>query len=143
MIEIVRENWGWVGIEPIEIIGSNEFGNFIIKDINGAFWRLCPEDVYCEIIAKSDEEYNSLLHNQEFIEDWEMKNLVDYAKQLYGSLPADKSYCLKIPGILGGEYGGENIGTISTKELISFSGYIGQQIQNLPDGSQVEFRFTE
>jgi len=45
MISEIIEAWGWVGIRPREILYENEFGNLIIKDVEGKFWRLCPEDV--------------------------------------------------------------------------------------------------
>ena len=143
MIEVISKSWGWTGIVPKEIIMTNPFGNFIIKDIVGNFWRICPEEVSCEIIANSNAEYCSLLHDQEFIDDWEMKNLVEYSNQNIGGLSEGKSYCLKIPGTLGGEYGGDNIGIISTKELIEFSGHIGKEISDLPDGSQIELDFIK
>ena len=51
IIDEVIESWGWVGIRPAEIVAENDFGNLIIKDAEDNFWRLCPEDVYCEIVA--------------------------------------------------------------------------------------------
>ena len=48
IIQEIKEAWGWIGIEPIEVVNENDFGNLLIKDTNGQFWRLCPEDEYCE-----------------------------------------------------------------------------------------------
>ena len=36
----IRNAWGWVGINPAEIIGQNDFGNLIIKTKDGKYWRL-------------------------------------------------------------------------------------------------------
>ena len=56
IIKEIKESWGWVGIEPVEVVGENDFGNLMIKDIQGKYWRLCPEDVYCEVVAQNQEE---------------------------------------------------------------------------------------
>lgn len=50
IIEEIRESWGWAGIHPVEVVGENDFGNLMINDNEGKYWRLCPEDAYCEII---------------------------------------------------------------------------------------------
>ncbi|WP_010386303.1 hypothetical protein [Pseudoalteromonas rubra] len=63
----IQDAWGWVGIEPQEVVIENDFGNLIVKDFSDKFWRLCPEDVYCEIVAESIEDYNDLIKNKEFL----------------------------------------------------------------------------
>lgn len=99
----IKDAWGWVGIEPQELVIENEFGNLIIKDFSDKFWRLCPEDVYCEIVAESIEEYNALIKNKEFLEDWFMSALVQEAESSLGKLEPGYKYHMVIPGVLGGE----------------------------------------
>ena len=41
MIQEIKAFWGWSGIDPVEIIAVNDFGNLIIKDHEDKFWRLC------------------------------------------------------------------------------------------------------
>ena len=138
LLDEVRRAWGWVGIEPVELIDHNDFGNLILKDVREQYWRLCPEDLYCEVVASSREELDRLSKDQEFLRDWYMRGPLDQAFQRLGALASGRKYCLKIPGVLGGEYGGENLGTISHDELIRASGYIAQQIADLPDGASIE-----
>ena len=142
LLDEVRSAWGWVGIEPVELIDDNDFGNLILKDIHGQYWRLCPEDLYCEVVARSREELDRLAMDQEFLRDWYMRTLVDQAFQRLGVLAPGRKYCLKIPGVLGGEYGGDNLGTIPFDELISASGHIAQQIADLPDGASIKLSVT-
>jgi hypothetical protein len=40
---------------------------------------------------------------------------------------------------LGGAYDSDNLGTLTLKELIAFSGDVAKQIKDLPDGAQVNF----
>ncbi|WP_307172527.1 T6SS immunity protein Tdi1 domain-containing protein [Massilia sp. 9096] len=109
-LDEVRNAWAWVGIEPVELIDANDFGNLILKDVRGQYWRLCPEDLCCEVVARCREELDRLSKDQDFLSDWYMRGLVDQAFQRLGALAPGRKYCLKIPGVLGGEYGGDNLG---------------------------------
>jgi hypothetical protein len=91
LLDEVRSAWGWVGIDPVDLIDDNEFGNLILEDANGQFWRLCPEDLYCEVVASSREELHRLAKDQDFLRDWYMRDLVDQAFQRLGALAPDES----------------------------------------------------
>ncbi len=139
-IEAIKESWGWVGIEPEEVVGENDFGNLIIRDIQGRYWRLCPEDIYCRVVAENRGELDALSQNQEFLADWYMAALTEQAKEKLGPLQPGRKYHFAIPGVLGGEYGIANIRTVPQIEQIRFSGDIGQQIDELPEGAQVQLK---
>lgn len=143
LIAIVKDAWGWTGLKPAEIVGDNDFGNLMIKDQIGCYWRLCPEDLYCKVVASSRAELDQLSKDQEFLEDWYMTELVEQARERLGPLRPGFKYCLKIPGPLGGEYGGDNLATISLGGLISASGHIAQQTEALPDGAQIKLSIVD
>ena len=143
LISDIRSAWGWVGICPVEIVGENDFGNLIIKDMDGRYWRLCPENVYCKIIAYNREELDNLSKDQEFLSDWYMEPLVAAAKKSVGLLEEGQKYCLAIPGVLGGIYDVSNIKSVTQVELIRFSGNLAKQIKDLPDGQQVELKIID
>lgn len=143
IIAAIKESWGWVGIDPEEVVGENEFGNLMIRDIQGKYWRLCPEDVYCKVVANNRAELDELSHHQAFLADWYMVSLVGLAKEKLGPLQAGRKYHLAVPGILGGKYEAENIRTVPQEEQIRFSGDIGRQIEELPDGAQIKLRVIE
>jgi hypothetical protein len=140
ILKEIEKAWGWLGIRPQEVVIENEFGNLIVKDLDNKFWRICPEDVYCEVVAESIEEYNVLIKNDEFLEDWFMSAMVKEAEINLGALEADYKYHMVIPGILGGEYGGKNVRVAPLIELIRFSGDLAKQIEELPDGAQIELK---
>lgn len=143
LLDEVRSAWGWVGIEPADLIDDNDFGNLMIEDVRGQYWRLCPEDLYCEVVASNREELDRLARDQEFLGDWYMRALVDQAFRRLGVLAAGQKYCLKIPSVLGGEYGGDNLGKISFDELIKASGRIALEIAGLPDGTSIKLSVTD
>lgn len=143
IIEEVKEHWGWTGINPTEVVAENEFGNLILKDAEDNFWRLCPEDVYCEVIASSIDDYNKLINDQEFLIDWNMIVMVDEAKKMLGELKEGYKYYMVIPGVLNGEYSGNNIKTAPFKEVIGLSGDLGKQIKDLPDGAEIKLKVID
>ncbi|QBB71675.1 DUF1851 domain-containing protein [Pseudolysobacter antarcticus] len=143
LISSVEREWKWTGIRPSQVVEDNAFGNLIVKDEDGRYWRLCPEDLYCNVIANDRNGLDALSKTQDFLEGWHMSSLVAEAKELLGPLKPGYRYCFKIPCVLGGEYGGKNLATITLVELIETSGHIARQIQNLPDGSQVRLQITE
>ncbi|MFT4100805.1 MAG: DUF1851 domain-containing protein [Burkholderiaceae bacterium] len=142
LIATVKEAWGWTGLDPDQIVGDNDFGNLMVKDQAGRYWRLCPEDLYCKVIAHSRAELDRLSQDQEFLRDWYMSALVQEARDRLGPLRPGFKYCLRIPGALGGEYGGGNLAIISLSGLISASGHIAQQVDGLPDGAQVKLNIV-
>jgi len=72
----------------------------MIKDIDDKYWHLCPEDLYCKVVAKNREELDKLSSDQEFLEDWYMQPLAEKAKEHIGPLTNGRNYCLVTPGIL-------------------------------------------
>src|SRR6185295_13674393 len=110
----------------------NKFGNVVFSDSEGNHWRICPEELECKRIAESSQAFERLTQEQDFVKDWEMSRLVATAEAKFGAQPPDRCFCLKIPGVLGGEYDISNIGTISIGELVRFSGDAARQIKDLP-----------
>jgi hypothetical protein len=143
LIEEIEKAWGWAGIKPAEVVGDNDFGNLIIKDVAGSYWRLCPEDLYCNRIANDRAELDALSQNQDFLHDWYMETLVKQARDRLGLLRPGYRYCLKIPAVLGGQYEESNLATISLHEQVAISGYLAKEIDDLPDGAQIRLKVTE
>ncbi|MDH7448388.1 T6SS immunity protein Tdi1 domain-containing protein [Aquimarina sp. 2201CG14-23] len=138
MIVEINNAWNWKGFNATEIIRTNDFGNVIFKTDKNKYWRICPEEISCEKIAESESEFDRLSTDSEFIEDWEMINLVVIAKSELGELTENQKYCLKMPAVIGGKYDKSNIGKINFKELISFSGDLGFQIKDLKNGQKIK-----
>jgi hypothetical protein len=132
LVATIKAAWGWTGIEPVQVVGDNPFGNLIVKDSLGQYWRLCPEDLYCKIIAQNRAELDALSREQTFLHDWHAVELVNSARAALGPLNPGYRYGLKIPGPLGGEYCGSNLASLPVGELIAASGHIAQQVAQLP-----------
>jgi hypothetical protein len=138
ILQHINDSWKWKNITAKAVIQTNDFGNVIFKTDKGEYWRICPEEVSCLKIAANQSEFEHLICQNEFIEDWEMGNLVEIAKEKLGDLDADQKYCLKIPAPIGGMYDDSNLGKITFAELLSFSGDIARQIDHLKEGDKVK-----
>ena len=138
LLELVSEYWAWSGISPDELVVSNDFGNLIIKDTDDKFWRLCPEDVYCTVVADSIEAYNKLIEDESFAEDWHMVSMLVEAKKTLGDLNEGERYCLKVPGVLGGDYSGANVIKAPLETIIKSSGKLGKHIADKDEGATID-----
>jgi len=143
IVEDIKQAWSWVGIEPIKVVAENDFGNLIIEDRTGKYWRLCPEEVHCKVVADDETALRDLFQDEEFLMDWSMDRLVQLAQDKLGPLKPGYKYYLVYPAILGGAYDLSNINTVSLTELIRFSGDVGEQIKDLPDGAQVQIKIVD
>jgi hypothetical protein len=119
------------------------FGNVIFTDEDGQYWRICPEELSCEVVVTNAEEFEKLQNTNGYVEDWTMQALVERVQPTLGLLTAERCYCLKIPAALGGAYALDNVGTIDRAELISASGHIANQVDGLPDGTPIRLRVID
>lgn len=143
IVDLIGKHWGWLGVRPKGIVDINQFGNVIFLDLVGQYWRICPEALSCEIIADSKITFSDLLKTEEFQIDWGMEPLVEQANGKLGSLKPGYVYYLVIPAIFGGEYSASNMQTVPLGELIHLSGNFAHEIQDLPDGAQIELKIVD
>src|SRR5438477_10751129 len=111
MLDVIRESWGWSGLEPAAEMATNSFGNVIVRAADGAFWRICPEELACSCIAGDAREFATLWASDEFQLDWQMTRLAEIARATLGPTADDRCYCLKLPAVLGGADEAANFGT--------------------------------
>ena len=75
----IREAWGWTGVDPTAVTATNAFGNIVVRSADGTFWRICPEALCCEVIARTSADFESLWADGAFHQDWQMARLVEIA----------------------------------------------------------------
>lgn len=139
ILESVIQYWGWTGIKPVKVIAENEFGNIIMQDESEQFWRLCPEDLYCDVIADDKDDYNDLVKDEEFNQDWFMDVIVHKATEKHGALQDGFKFHLLEPGALGGKYAVFNIKPVEFIQQIKFSGELAQQLER-SGGKKVNYK---
>ena len=142
ILKAVSEGWGWKIGKPGTIIAQNSFGNIILRNEDGRYFRIIPEDLKCVHLADSWEELERVRGMEAFQQDWEMRRLVEQAEKSLGSLSEGECYHLVIPGVLGGAYAIENIKRIAITDWLGFSGEVARPIEDLPEGTQVKLKWV-
>lgn len=130
-VEDINDAWGWCGLHAIAVLGANAFGNLMLLDDEGRYWRLRPQDLRCEPVANSRADLAALSYNQAFLDDWYMPEMVDLAEAALGPLVDDRTYCLKIPRSLGGDFQRDNFAMAPLSQLIRFAGEGAQQFDGV------------
>jgi hypothetical protein len=143
VLTTIRESWGWTGLDPTAVTATNAFGNVLVRATDGAYWRICPEELSCEVVARDAAEFDALWANEDFQVDWQMTRLVELAQATLGPLDDERCYCLKLPAVLGGAYDAANFATITRRELLAFTGDVAEQIKDVPDGGSIKFEWTK
>ena len=69
LLESVSRAWAWTGLDPAEVVGENDFGNLMVRDTQGRYWRICPEDLSCAVVAGNRTELDKLSTDQQFLHD--------------------------------------------------------------------------
>ena len=129
LLEAVADGWGWKLGKPLQILATNRFGNAIVKNEVGQYFRIVPNESACRLIARSPDELEKLRQDEGFVRDWEMNGQVALAEAFQGPLAAGQVYCLVVPGMLGGSYTAENIRKSTFGELLAYSGEVTQQLE--------------
>jgi hypothetical protein len=143
LIAEISRAWGWIGIDPEEVVTENDFGNVIVRATDGRYWRITPEEGTCCVVADDRAALDILLNDQEFLHDWNMRQLVAEARENLGELSSARKYCLKIPGYLGGAYGMPNLSTAPIHEIIGLAGDIARQTHELHDDSNIQLKVLD
>ena len=130
-VDDINDAWGWCGMNAVAVLGENPFGNLLLRDDEGRYWRVRPQDLACEPVATNQAELTALSYNQAFLNDWYMPELVNLAETTLGPLVDDRRYCLKIPRSLGGEYQRDNLAMVPLPQLIRFAGEGAQQFDGV------------
>ena len=142
LIDIIIDAWGWTDLSPVRVLQISAFGNLMVLDKAGHYWRICPEELAGTVVASSEVEYEVLLANPDFQEDWALRSLMEQCSDQHGPLPAEHAYLFVTPPPLGGSYGADNVRVAPLAEVIGVSGSIARQIKDLPDGSKVKLTTT-
>ena len=107
--------------------------------------------VHEEKIAIFESETGDMEVIASSLEEWASKVLLDYREMtghpiahewqsLYGALHPRHRLIAKRPFVLGGQYSVENLVSLDSVRVMKSLGNLAHQIQELPDGAQVEFK---
>lgn len=124
-LQIIKKYWGWTGIRPAVIIERNQFGNLIVEDPSGRYWRICPEEFSCKIIARNARELKALWDDEEFKTFWDMTAFATVAAGNHGDIDGEQCYYF----IKAGDFSPANIGITTFSDLITDAGITAEELE--------------
>lgn len=133
----IADGWSWKLGTPVAVLATSPLGNVIVKNGDGWFFRIMPEELLCDLLARSEEELATKWMETEFRRDLQMSALVEKAQAAHGLLAEGQVYHLVVPGCLGGKYEVANLRKISLCELLTHAGAMAQQVEDVPDDGEV------
>jgi hypothetical protein len=142
VIEALHAEWRWILSEISEVLAVSSMGNVCLVDNQQSYWRICPEELSAEIIARSASELDSWFADPDAKADWQMSGMVSEMIELYGEPELGECFGLVIPGVLGGKYSSENIRRRSLYDYLRFTGDLARQIKDLKDGETIELKLA-
>ena len=142
IIEVINKAWNWAVPKVKEILAVNSMGNVFLKDSEGKYWRICPEELTATLEAKNNDEVEIVFNNPEYKEDWQLLGLIDEAESHFGKIEVGECYAFIKPAVIGGDYSVKNMRVASIYEYLSFTGDIAFQTKDLKQGDEVNICFT-
>ncbi|HEU5437471.1 MAG TPA: DUF1851 domain-containing protein [Telluria sp.] len=129
-LEDINESWGWTGLVAVELLAENDFGNLIMRDEDGGYWWLCPQELRCQLVARHRTAFEALSYNQHFLACWYATELRSAAYRALGPLAAGRKYCMTVPTAQGGDWHPDNLTTAPLSLLIRFTGEVAEAIDS-------------
>jgi hypothetical protein len=113
-------------------------GQFGIHE--GSVFAFDPETGEAKVMATSLDSWAKLilgdyqvLTGHPIAHDWQMR---------FGRIPEGQRLVPKIPFVLGGEFGVDNVFALEATKGMRLRGELAVQIRDLPNGTKISYRFT-
>lgn len=133
------EFWRWLLSDSLRPWFATALGDLFLREPNGAVWWLDVGSGELQTVARDEEQLRNLLDNPDNTSRWFGEALVDRLRQSGIVLGPGECYSYRLLPILGGEYKPENFRVYDCLTHFRVWGPIHEQLQDVPDGSQVEF----
>lgn len=141
VMQALRREWSWAGVDFAEILAVSRMGHLLVADTDGTIHHLDPETF--ELIRLGSEEQAAQYFADPEVElVWRAEKLVAAAEEKLGP-PADGEVYTRTPqALIAGDYAPEHLIRLPLAELVSFAGQVAFQTRDLPDGTPIQLKVT-
>lgn len=140
-IKLVSENWGWLINEPFAPILFSILGDMFFEKQSGGIHWLNTGTGEVTRVANSTEEFQQIL-GTDVAEDWFLPHLVEALHAEGKIAKAGQCYTFStLPIFENGKYETWNFNPVTASSHFALTGYMHQQLHNIPEGAKVEFKF--
>jgi len=131
------ESWSWIDIENKVPVLASLFGDVFLQDMRG-YWFLDSVEGTLTTVATTRDELQTTLDTEEGQDSFLMGGLAMSAERLGILLQPNEVYDFKIPPVLGGKTGVENIVKMDFVVSLNIAGQLHDQIRHLPPGTKIK-----
>ncbi|MFN0053025.1 MAG: T6SS immunity protein Tdi1 domain-containing protein [Planctomycetales bacterium] len=133
----VLASWSWLLPPKFTLWLVNRFADMFLVLPDGTVHRLDVGAGTLTKLADSQDDFSVKIDEDDNANQWLMIPLVDKMVASGAVLGPGECYGFKTPPTLGGDYTVENAGPLPVWDYLGAYGSIHEQLQALPDGSQV------
>jgi hypothetical protein len=139
----LRENWKWLIADMTQVLIISKLGDMFLQGKNEAIYWLDTGAGLLTQIAGSINEFDSLLKEDDNINEWFLPHLIDELEDNGQMLAKNQVYSFVKPPAIGGEYVAGNVKATDISVHFAFTGQIFEQIKDLPNGTKVDIKLVD
>jgi hypothetical protein len=136
--EDLLSDWKWLIGAKLPILLTASGDAFVQDAQDGSVHVLDVGAGELHKVAKSTEEFQSLLSNKKFVADYLAVDMIVDLKKSGRTLKKGQIYSFKKPPVLGGEYKLENLEPTDIEVHFSLSGQIHEKVSKLKPGTPIK-----
>ena len=133
----VLASWSWLLPPKFTLWLVNRFADLFLVLPDGTVHMLDVGAGTLTKLADSRDDFGAKVDEDDNANQWLMIPLVDKMVATGTVLGPGQCYGFKTPLVLGGDYTVENVGPLPVWDYLGACGSIHEQLQDVPDGSQV------
>jgi hypothetical protein len=131
------ESWSWIGVANKVPVLASLFGDVFPQDIHG-YWFLDSVEGTITMVATTRDEMQTKLDTEEGQDNFLLGGLAMSAERLGILLEPNEVYDFKIPPVLGGKTGVDNIVKMDFVVSLNIAGQLHNQVRGLPPGTKIK-----
>lgn len=141
-LNALREHWSWLVDPAMEAFMAAASGDVFFQAPDASIhWLNTSAGEFTQIALDRNEFLIRM--REDGGTEWLMAPLIDALLDEGQVLGADQCFAFKVLPVLGGTYTPDNMTPMSAAGWYGFSGYLHQQIKDLPDGTRIQLRVDE
>jgi hypothetical protein len=135
--------WAWLIKDIKQILLISKMGDMFFSANSGYIHWLATDDGTLTKIADNQAEFEQLLKDDANIDNWFLPLLIEKLMIAGKLLKYNEVYSFKKLPVIGGEYAIDNLEPTDISVHFTLTGFIHEQIKDLPDGTKIRLSVVE
>jgi hypothetical protein len=132
------DSWKWLPLKGLEAVAVSAFGEVFLRDPAGVIHQIDTIEGRLSRVADSLPALTAMLQEPEARDRLLLGGLVMAARQRGLQLAAGECYDFRLPPVLGGQMGVDDMTKLSFVVKLDLAGQLHEQIKDLPPGTPID-----